>query len=192
VPEEFAFDFVRYGDSGSSHRGDGSKPSDYYAYAEPVLATADGEVVAGYDKMPDSVAAMRRADESLVDYQKRLRENQAALLAAGIEKIPGNHVVLRHATGIHSVYGHLKPGSVTVAIGDRVKAGQQIGAVGTSGNSTEPHLHFHVCDAPDALQCVGLPVAFDNVEIPFADGPRQIQSGDVVVTLDPSSEQKPR
>lgn len=184
VPEEFAFDFVRYGATGGTYRGDGSKVADYYAYGEPVLATADGEVVAVLDKLPDSVAAMRRADETLTQYQKRLLENQGAMLAAGIESIPGNHVVVRHAEGIYSVYGHLKPGSPAVAIGDRVKAGQKLGEVGTSGNSTEPHLHFHLCDAPDPLQCAGLPVAFEDVEIPISDSPRLVQSGDLLETLD--------
>lgn len=187
VPEEFAFDFVRYGASGGTYGGDGAKVTDYYAYGEPVLATADGEVVAVLDKLPDSVAAMRRADETLAQYQKRLLESQGALLAAGTESIPGNHVVVRHAEGIYSVYGHLKPGSAAVAIGDQVKAGQQLGEVGTSGNSTEPHLHFHLCDAPDPLQCAGLPVAFDDAEIPVSDSPRLIQSGDLVETLAPDT-----
>ena len=184
VPEEFAFDFARYGASGGTYSGDGTKVTDYYAYGEPVLATADGEVVAVLDKLPDSVDAMRRAGETLAQYQKRLVESQGALLAAGTESIPGNNVIVRHAEGIYSVYGHLKPGSAAVAIGDWVKAGQKLGAVGTSGNSTEPHLHFHLCDAPDPLQCAGLPVAFDDVEIPISESPRQIQSGDLVETLD--------
>jgi len=185
VPEEFAFDFVRYGASGNTFKGDGSKPRDYYAYGQPVFAVADGEVVFIKDGIPDSIDAMRRPDETLVDYQKRLRENQAALLAKGIDIIPGNHVIVRHADGVYSVSAHLKPGSIKVKAGDRVQAGQMIAAVGTSGNSTEPHLHFHLCDAPSGLVCVGMPIEFYDVEIPLSDSPRQIQTGDLLVPIEP-------
>jgi murein DD-endopeptidase MepM/ murein hydrolase activator NlpD len=79
------------------------------------------------------------------------------------------------------VYAHLKTGSVRVRPGDKVRAGQVIGQLGSSGNSTEPHLHFHVCDRPDALRCAGVPVNFDGIEIPYADQPRVLQTGDIVV-----------
>ncbi len=183
VPEEFAFDFVRHGASGGTYGGDGSKVTDYYAYGEPVLAAGDGEVVATLDTLPDSVDAMRRPGERLPDYQQRLMQLQGERLAAGPAMLAGNHVIIRHGDGLYSVYGHLKPARVKVVVGDSVAAGQAIGAVGTSGNSTEPHLHFHVCDAPDALQCAGVPVQFGNIEIPASDTMRQIQSGDVVETL---------
>ncbi|MEO8002173.1 MAG: M23 family metallopeptidase [Arenimonas sp.] len=181
VPEEFAFDFVRFGASGSTYAGTGSRPEDYYAYGQPVSAVAEGEVVVVRDGIPDSVGAMRRADETLTDYQKRLRENQGAMLAQGVDVIPGNHVIVRHADGVYSVSAHLKPGSIKVKVGDLVKEGQVIAAVGTSGNSTEPHLHFHLCDGPSGLNCAGMPIEFYNVEIPISDSPRQIQTGDLLV-----------
>ncbi len=183
VPEEFAYDFVRYGASGGTYSGDGGKPADYYAYGAPVSAAADGEVVSVVGALPDNIESLRRADEPLTQYQQRLLQGQAALLAQGTQALAGNHVMLRHADGIYSLYAHLKPGSVTVAKGDRVKAGSKLGAVGTSGNSTEPHLHFHLCDAPDPLQCAGMPVAFDDIEIPFAERPRQIQTGDLIEVI---------
>lgn len=57
-----------------------------------------------------------------------------------------------------------------------------LAAVGGSGSSTEPHLHFHICDGPSALSCVGKPAMFDNVENPMALLPGPIQSGDIVET----------
>jgi murein DD-endopeptidase MepM/ murein hydrolase activator NlpD len=59
-----------------------------------------------------------------------------------------NRVHVRHALGWETQYLHLKKGSVTVAVGDRVRCGDVLGLVGSSGNSSAPHLHFEVW-APD-------------------------------------------
>ncbi|MBS1715948.1 MAG: M23 family metallopeptidase [Armatimonadetes bacterium] len=56
--------------------------------------------------------------------------------------LPGNHVILYHSDTHYSLYWHLKRGSVGVKVGDSVRAGQQIGLMASSGNSTGPHLHF--------------------------------------------------
>jgi murein DD-endopeptidase MepM/ murein hydrolase activator NlpD len=53
--------------------------------------------------------------------------------------------------------------------GDHVERGQRIARCGNSGNSTEPHLHFHVQDHPNFFLGAGLPVRFRDVEI---DHPR--------------------
>lgn len=182
VPEEFALDFVQLGAGGLSHRGDGTRMEDYYAYGAAVMAIAGGEVVKVHDGEPDNVGMLRRPTEALADYQRRLMAGQGELLMAGADAIAGNHVVIRHADGIYGVYAHLKPGSLKVAVGDKIEVGQQIAALGGSGNSTEPHLHFHLCDGAQALHCNGLPVEFDNIEIPWSDGPRGLQSGDTVLT----------
>lgn len=59
-----------------------------------------------------------------------------------------NAVYVRHADGSIAWYGHLKTGSVTPKqIGDTVAAGEYLGVVGSSGNSTGPHLHFELHDA---------------------------------------------
>ncbi|MDF3292033.1 M23 family metallopeptidase [Streptomyces silvisoli] len=54
----------------------------------------------------------------------------------------GNHVIID--TGHERVLlAHLRPGTVTVSIGDTVSSGELLGEVGNSGNTTEPHLHIH-------------------------------------------------
>lgn len=55
---------------------------------------------------------------------------------------PANYVILDHGDGHHSLYFHFKKGSVAVTLNQVVKAGTQLGSVGSSGNSTGPHLHF--------------------------------------------------
>jgi murein DD-endopeptidase MepM/ murein hydrolase activator NlpD len=58
-----------------------------------------------------------------------------------------NAVYVRHADGSVAWYGHLKRGSVTTkGIGATVSAGEYLGTVGSSGNSTGPHLHFELYD----------------------------------------------
>jgi murein DD-endopeptidase MepM/ murein hydrolase activator NlpD len=182
VPQEFALDVSRLGEGGRTYRGDGSRMQDYYAYGATVLASADGEVVKAVDGIADNVAMLRAPGEALPAYLDRLRAGQAQLLAGGLDQISGNHLVVRHADGVFSVYAHLQPGSLKVEVGHRVQAGQAIGLLGGSGNSTEPHLHFHLCDGPDPLHCAGLPVAFSNIELPYSEGPRSLQSGDLVDT----------
>lgn len=54
----------------------------------------------------------------------------------------GNYIVVKHANGVQTLYAHLS--SVSVGVGQQVSAGETIGAVGNTGRSTGPHLHFEV------------------------------------------------
>jgi murein DD-endopeptidase MepM/ murein hydrolase activator NlpD len=181
VPEEFALDIAKIGESGLSHKGDGTRFDDYYAYGADVLAAADGRVTSAANDQQEDPSAMQRPNETQEAYFARLQKEQAERLAKGLTAITGNYVMIDHGKNEYSLYAHLKPGSVRVHVGDQVKAGDMIGKLGSSGNSTEPHLHFHVCDKPDPLMCAGIPVNFSNITIQWADLPRPIQSGDVVI-----------
>jgi len=181
IPEEFALDIAKIGESGISHKGDGTRFNDYYAYGADVLAAANGRVTSVASDQPEDPSAMQRPNESQEAYFTRLQKEQAERLAKGLTAIAGNYVMIDHGKNEYSLYAHLQPGSVRVHIGDQVKAGDVIGKLGSSGNSTEPHLHFHVCDKPDPLMCAGIPVNFSNITIQWADLPRPIQSGDVVI-----------
>jgi hypothetical protein len=54
----------------------------------------------------------------------------------------GNYVVIRHSNGSQTLYAHMS--AISVSAGDFVKQGNVIGAVGNSGKSTGPHLHFEI------------------------------------------------
>ncbi len=56
----------------------------------------------------------------------------------------GNHVIIDHGNGFDTLYGHMLSGSVNVRQGQQVKKGDIIGYVGSSGNSSGPHLHFEI------------------------------------------------
>jgi len=181
VPEEFALDIAKLGGDGLTHKGDGTRFDDYYAYGADVLAAADGCVTSATNDQQEDPSAMQRPNETQEAYFARLQNEQGERLAKGQTAITGNFVMIDHGNNEYSLYAHLQPGSVRVHVGDQVKAGDVIGKLGSSGNSTEPHLHFHFCDKPDPLMCAGIPVNFSNVTIQWADLPRPIQSGDVVI-----------
>jgi hypothetical protein len=180
LPEEFAYDIAKLGQGNLSHRGSGTQFRDYYGYGAPVLAAADGVVVATASDQSENAAMLRRPDESLEAYGARVQEAQGGFLSRGARGIAGNFVVIDHENGEYSLYAHLQPGSVKVRAGERIAVGTPLGKLGSSGNSTEPHLHFQVCDGPDPLTCAGIPVQFQDVTLPYADYPREVQSGDVV------------
>lgn len=144
LTQRYAYDFVITDGDGNTHTGDGSRPEQYFCFGEPILAPADGVVVAAHDGHRDGPRAGGWLD---------LRQHN----------ILGNWITIEHADGEYSVLAHLQCGSVEVAPGDRVERGQQIGRCGHSGNSTEPHLHFHVQDRQNFYLGMGLPIRFDGV-----------------------------
>ena len=180
VPEEFALDIIQIGADGLSHRGDGGKHTDFYAYNAEVVAAADGVVVGLVTGAKEAPPMLPKPGEALDAYYGRIGAQQAVNLAAGPPGVIGEAVILDHGNGEYSVYAHLRPGSLAVKSGEQVRAGQTLGRLGSSGNSTEAHLHFQVCDAPSGVSCAGIVPTFDDLTIANADGPRPIQSGDIV------------
>lgn len=151
LTQRYAYDFVMTDDAGKSYEGDGDSPEDFYCYGEPIVAPAEGVVVESSDGHRD----YHRTGGWLDPLQRDPR---------------GNWVTIEHADGEYSVFAHLQEDSVQVSEGEKVTRGQQIGRCGHSGNSTEPHLHFHVQDRRNFFLGMGLPVYFDGVTTRDADG----------------------
>lgn len=147
IAQRFAFDFVRADDAGRRHTGRGTRLDEYFAWGEPIRAAAPGEVVRVVDGIRDAPAV----GWGLVD--------------VGARDFVGNHVVVRHAEGEFGLYAHLVPGSIRVAVGDRVERAAHLGDCGHSGHSSEPHLHFHLQDGPETHESLGLRIAFSNLRI---------------------------
>ncbi len=155
IGQRYAYDFVMVDDQRRRWRTDGRAPADYLCYDQPILAPADGEVVAVVDGVRDAPGV------------------GTGWIDVFTPHFPGNAVTIRHAEGEYSFLAHLKPGSICVRPGERVRRGQEIGRCGSSGHSTEPHLHFHVQDCADFFAAASLPVAFDGVAVggaPAQDG----------------------
>lgn len=142
ISQRFAIDWVKVGDDGKTFTGDVSKNASYHAYGEKALAVGPGIVVEVKDGVTENVP------------------QQAAAVPITLDTIAGNHVVIDLGNGAFGMWAHLQPGSVKVKVGDRVKTGQELGLVGNSGNSSEPHLHFQISDAGSPLGSDGVPYAF--------------------------------
>lgn len=61
----------------------------------------------------------------------------------------GNYIIIDHGNDKYSYLTHFKYQSIIVHEGDDIKQGDVLGLVGHSGNSSEPHIHFHVANSPD-------------------------------------------
>ncbi|MFL5236045.1 MAG: M23 family metallopeptidase [Rhizomicrobium sp.] len=164
--DRYAYDFVLVDSRNrmAAHEDD-ERNEDYVGYKAPVRAVADGTVLQMRSSEPDN----RTFDE------KSSTINPLYSF--------GNYILLDHGGGVYSVFGHLHQGSVRVKVGDRVRRGEKIGEVGSSGSSLFPHLHYEMIDGyrPGGE---GLPSYFDRL-VRVRGAAREtvsgsIDSGDIV------------
>lgn len=145
VPERFAVDWIQLGEDGKSYAGAADRNASYHAYGKPILSVAPGTVVKVKDGIPENVPNAKQM-----------------AVPIDLETIGGNYVIVDIGGGLFAFYAHLQPGTIKVKVGDAVAAGQTLGLLGNSGNSSEPHLHFHLIDRPDPLRGQGQPFALDR------------------------------
>jgi hypothetical protein len=136
VPDQrFALDLLIL--KGSSFQGDGTRNEQYHCWNLPVRAPGEGVVVTSVDGVADNEPNRSRGGS-----------------------LYGNHVVIDHGNAEYSLLAHLRRGSVRVRTGDRVVAGDLLGQTGSSGMSTEPHLHYQLMDHADWVVANGVPAQF--------------------------------
>jgi peptidase M23-like protein len=139
LAQRFAIDWEQVGPDQRLVHGDKPDIKDvksYNVYGKPVYAVADGTVIFRRDDLPDQMPG------KLPD-------------GLPIDEADGNHVVLKLDERTHALYAHLQ--RKDVAMPGAVKKGAVLGYVGNSGNTSAPHLHFHVMDGPSPLLSNGLP-----------------------------------
>lgn len=146
LPGRYAIDFVGVADDGRVSQGQPDRARDAVGYGAPVYAGADGVVVA---------AVGDQAEAELISKNPKHGPGREA----------GNHVALRLPGGEHVFYEHLRPGSITVRKGQRVRRGERIGELGFSGDSTGPHLHMHVATGSDPIRSQGVPFTISRFEV---------------------------
>ncbi|HEY0701821.1 MAG TPA: M23 family metallopeptidase [Candidatus Acidoferrales bacterium] len=146
--QRFAIDWVEIYPDGKTYRGDPFDNKNYRAYGAEVHAVADGTVTQTLDGLPQNIPNSLKLAVELT-----------------LENIGGNHVIVDIGDGLYAFYAHMQTGSVRVKVGDKVVRGQVLGLLGNSGNSSEPHLHFHICDRSSELGCEGLPYALKSFDL---------------------------
>jgi hypothetical protein len=143
--QRFAYDFIAVRGR-SPWRGDGRRNEDHYCWDEPVLAPAAGKVVRAVGDIPDNPRPGLKHDAS---------------------PPPGNHVVIDHGKGERSLIAHFRAGSLAVREGQKVAAGALLGRCGNTGNSSQPHIHYHLQTGSAFGAGEGLPAFFNRYQ---ADG----------------------
>jgi hypothetical protein len=143
--QRFAIDWMQLDGAGRLVHGDPSDVHSYPAYGADVLAVADGTVVETLNTLDDQKPGTL-PDPSTIT----------------LENVDGNHVVLDLGNGVFAFYAHMQKGSVKVAPGEQVKRGQVLGKLGNTGNTSAPHLHFHLMDGPSVLGSSGIPYVMDS------------------------------
>jgi hypothetical protein len=148
--------------------GDGRRVEQYYGFGEDVLAVADGVVASVHDGMTDQVPLFIMVPKSKSDYG-------------------GNNLFLEIGPNVFAWYGHLRQDSITVKVGDMVKAGAPIAKLGNTGPSTGPHLHLGLLSKPDGIAGRSLPFVFDSFTL-TGDVDFEASKGDKLVILPESRE----
>jgi murein DD-endopeptidase MepM/ murein hydrolase activator NlpD len=142
VAQKNAFDILIRDSSGLTHKGVGQKNEDYYAFGKELYAPCDGEVVLVVDGVKDNVPGTLNP-----------------------VYIPGNTVIIKATNGEYAFLAHFKQHTIIVKQGQKVKAGELLGLCGNSGNSSEPHLHFHLQNVEDMNIAVGAKCYFDQIKV---------------------------
>lgn len=143
IPGRFAIDFIRLNDQGKYAKGNDDVVKNWYGYEADVLAVADGIVASTRDDFPESLTISGTPSYTA-------------------DKATGNYISIDIGNNNIVFYEHLKPGSIKVKPGQRVKKGSVIASLGFTGQSTGPHLHFHVANANSPLGAEGIPFVFEQ------------------------------
>jgi murein DD-endopeptidase MepM/ murein hydrolase activator NlpD len=139
-----AFDILIKNKEDKTFKTDGKSNEDYYAFGKDLIAPCDGIVVLAVDGVKDNLPG----DLNPI-------------------YIPGNTVIIKTLNNEYLFLAHFKNHSIKVKEGQKIMQGQLLGQCGNSGNSSEPHLHFHIQNVENMILATGVKCYFDNI---FVDG----------------------
>ena len=140
------------------------RPEGFPSFGRPVLAPFDGVVVEARGSSRDHLTRLSPWGLIVMVLESFVRGLGTP------HHLLGNYVLLRAEADdsgldrpVVAVLAHLRRGSLRVVPGERVRAGQQLGECGNSGNSSDPHVHFQLMDGTDITTAHGLPFEWEYV-----------------------------
>jgi tRNA A-37 threonylcarbamoyl transferase component Bud32 len=138
--------------NGHERTGSEDAVESYPSWGETLYAPTDGKIVQAVNDLVDN--AIGQTDDI---------------------NLAGNHIVMDIGQGHFVLMAHLQKGSVRVAVGDAVHAGQPIAKCGNSGNTSHPHLHIQAQNQPDAFApgARTYPILFRDVTCVRSKHPRE-------------------
>jgi len=153
--QRYGYDFIIVDEQGLNYKGQPrinddwyrakpDKMEDYYSFGAHIYAAGAGRVAFAKDSNADN------------------RTFDQADLATDERAYAGNYIVIDHLNGEYSWFGHIKQGSSRVKVGQMVKQGELIAAMGASGSSLFPHLHYELRNGGGAREVEGLPSYFSR------------------------------
>ncbi len=137
-----AIDVIIKDETGKSFKTDGKTNDDYYAFGQRLIAPCDGEIVLVVDGIKDNTPGIFNP-----------------------YYVPGNTVILKTCNEEYLFFAHFKQHSIVIKQGQRVKQGELLGLCGNSGNSSEPHLHFHIQNIENMTFATGIKCYFDTIQV---------------------------
>jgi len=146
VPERWAVDYISLTNDNRVHSGDPENLKSYPGYGQDLLAVKKAKVLKVVDGLDD------------LEIGKTLQN-------MSLDNLGGNYVFLDIGDGYGAFYAHIIKDTITVKEGDTVKRGQVLGKLGNSGNSTGPHLHFHIVKGSFPLAAQGVPYIIDEFTV---------------------------
>jgi hypothetical protein len=171
--QRYAFDFLQVGRNINNYKFfDGSNFKYYfkgilldncYCWGKDVFAPCDGKIVKSEDGCKERNPVNFFTDIFAVI--KNMFAFKPKKKGFSFNRFLGNYIIMECSENIYAFFAHFQEGSISVKLGDEVKKGQLLGKVGHSGNSTAPHLHFHIMDNADLLKAKGIPCLFEKYEV---------------------------
>ncbi|MGD0036304.1 MAG: peptidoglycan DD-metalloendopeptidase family protein [Bacteroidota bacterium] len=142
LQQQYAYDFSGTDASGLRYKNDGKAREDYIGYGKEIIAPANGTIVEVIDGIFENSPGTHNPYAQI-----------------------GNTIIIQHSNKEYSVLAFLKQGSIRVKVGDRITRGQVLAQCGSSGNATEPLLHYHLQDSPYLQTAKGIKFYFERAMV---------------------------
>jgi murein DD-endopeptidase MepM/ murein hydrolase activator NlpD len=151
LQQQYTYEFSGTDASGLRFKNDGKAREDYIGYGKEIIAPANGIVVEVIDGVFENSPGTRNPYAQI-----------------------GKAIVIQHSSKEYSVLAFLKQGSIRVKVGDKIALGQVLAQCGSSGNASEPVLHYHLQDSPYMQNAKAIKFYFERALV-SKEGKKQLQ-----------------